>query len=87
MNPKNLNVRLDRETGELWLTEEKYRKPIRKISNITAPVLLAMCAESNAEGGDGGMSKDVVFNDGQIVRITVENIVSEDTAVEVTTHG
>lgn len=37
MNPRNLSVRVDRDTGDLWLTEEKYRQPIRKVANITAP--------------------------------------------------
>jgi len=85
MNPKSVNVRMDRETGQLWLTEEKYRKPIRKIADITGPVLLAMCAESNTMGGPGGMSKDVRFADGSIIRITVENVDPEER--EISAHG
>lgn len=41
MNPKHLMVRMDPKTGDLWLTEERFRKPIKRISNITAHVLLA----------------------------------------------
>ena len=74
MNPKYLNVRMNPETGDLWLTEERFRKPIRKITNITGHVMLCLCAEANKEGGDRGLSKEVRFSDGSVMRITIENI-------------
>lgn len=61
MNPKHLSVRMDRETGDLWLTEERYRKPIKRIANITPHVLLALCADLIAEEGSLEVSRDITF--------------------------
>lgn len=74
MNPRNLSVRVDRDTGDLWLTEEKYRQPIRKVANITAPVLLALSAELTAEDGSDSLTRDVRFSDGTAIRVTVQMI-------------
>ncbi len=74
MNPKHLHVRADRETGDLWLTEERYAKPIRRVKNITAPVLLAMSAELTSVENSPVLTRDVKFSDGTAIRITVELI-------------
>lgn len=79
MNPKNLNVRMDRETGEFWLTEERYRKPIRKVVNITDKVLLSLCADLFAEPDTKAVTRDVKFSDGGTVRLTVEDLGTEQT--------
>lgn len=78
MNPKHLSVRMDRETGALWLTEERYRKPIRRVADLTAPVLLALCADLVAEDGTQEVTRDVKFNDGFAARITISVIEKED---------
>ena len=78
MNPKHLSVRMDRETGALWLTEEKYRKPPRRVADLTAPVLLALCADLVAEDGTQEVTRDVKFNDGFAARITISVIEKEE---------
>jgi len=78
MNPKHLSVRMDRETGALWLTEEKYRKPPRRVVDLTAPALLALCADLVAEDGTQEVTRDVKFNDGFAARITISVIEKED---------
>lgn len=78
MNPKHLSVRMDRETGALWLTEEKYRKPPRRVVDLTAPVLLALCADLVAEDGTQEVTRDVKFNGGFAARITISVIEKED---------
>lgn len=77
MNPKHLNVRMDPVTGDLWLTEERRHKPIRKVSNITAHVLLALSAELTSVEHSIDVSRDVKFNDGHIIRITAA-LITED---------
>ena len=77
MNPKSLRVRLDRETGEMWLTEEKFRQPIRKVANIDQHVLLALCADLYHEDGTKEVSRDVKFGDGTRARITIRDITGE----------
>jgi hypothetical protein len=77
MNPKHLSVRMDRETGALWLTEERYRKPIKRVADLTAPIFLAMCADLVAEEGTKSVTRDMKFSDGFVARLTVE--VVEDT--------
>lgn len=85
MNPKHLRVRMDRHTGELWLTEERFRKPVRKVVDLTAEILLAMCADLVAEDGTSRVTRDVKFNPGDAnpftARITVE-IAHEDEGSE-----
>lgn len=77
MNPKNLSVRMDRETGALFLTEERYRKPIKRVADLTAPILLALCADLVAEENTEEVSRDVKFNDGFTARITVTAVKNE----------
>lgn len=74
MNPKKLNVRMHPETGDLWLTEEAFRKPPKRIANITAHVLLALSAELTSVDGSKSLTRDVKFSDGMAIRITAEMI-------------
>lgn len=74
MNPKHANVRLDRKTGELWLTEERLRKPVKRVANITSHVYLALASDLMVENGTENVTRDIKFADGSVVRITVENI-------------
>jgi len=71
MNPKYLNVRVDRHTGDLWLTDERRGKPLRKIANITAPVPLALSAELTSVDNSTELSRDVKFSDGSAIRVSV----------------
>lgn len=79
MNPKKLSVRMDPTSGDLFLTEERYRKTPRKIANITSHVLLALCADLTAEDGTESVSRDVKFSDGFQARITIASIKEEPT--------
>lgn len=78
MNPKHLMVRMDPKTGDLWLTEERFRKPIKRISNITAHVLLALASDIVAEANTVSTTRDVKFSDGHRIRITIEDLPTED---------
>lgn len=68
---------MDRETGQLWLTEEKYRKPIKKIVNIDQHVLLCLCADLYHDDKTKEVIRDVKFADGTRARITIRDITSE----------
>lgn len=82
MNPKNLSIRMDRETGALYLTEEKFRQRPKKIADLTAPIFLALCADLVVEDGTKQVSRDMVFGDGFKARLTVEVIEGDDTTGE-----
>lgn len=72
MNPKYLNVRMDRMTGEFWLTFEKLRSPIKRVANLTAHVLLCLTADLTADENTYHVKRDVKLGDGFRARITVE---------------
>ena len=76
MNPKHVRIRMDRHTGELWLCEERYRQPIKKVANVTSDVLLAFCADLSSEEGTAAVEREVLFKeeDGKRwgARITIE---------------
>lgn len=74
MNPKHLSVRMDRQTGELWLTEERYRQPVKKVANIDQHILLALCADLYHEDGTKEVTRDVKFADGTTARITIQDV-------------
>lgn len=74
MNPKNLSVRMDRESGALWLTEEKYRQFPRKIVELTNPIMLALCADLVAEEGTTSVEREIQFADGTRASVTVKLI-------------
>ena len=75
LNPNHYNIRVDRATGELFLTHEKGQR-IRRIKNITGDVLLALCADLTAESGVTQTVREVKFNppDGEpwSVNVTLE---------------
>lgn len=77
MNPKHLHVRMDRHTGDLYLTEEKMNKPIRRVKNITAPVFGALAAELFNDPELKPWEREIGFSDGTKARITVEYIGDE----------
>lgn len=72
MNPKHLNIRMDRATGDYWLTEEKYKQPPRRVRNMTSAVIAALCSDLLVEDGTEVVTRDVRFADGWEARITVE---------------
>lgn len=73
MNPKNIGCRTNPENGDIWLTEEKYRKPPRYIKNITGPVLLSLVTDLHVGGEATSATRFVKFSD-RCVRITIDLI-------------
>lgn len=82
MNPKNLNIRMDRETGDFWLVEERYQpgKPrsIKKIANMTGPFLLAFCADLHEVEGTTEVIREAKFPDGKLCMVRATLIAAED---------
>lgn len=78
LNPKHFRVRLDRNTGHLWLTHEKYGQPVRTVKDLSDDVFLGLCADLTATDGTTQVHREVWFaeKDGQKwgARITVEAI-------------
>lgn len=78
MNPKNLNIRMDRETGDFWITEERYTpgqpRKIKRLLNVTGPFLLAFCADLYEVKGTREVSRDVKFPSGALARITAVEV-------------
>lgn len=77
MNPKNFGCRTEAETGDIWLTEEKYRTKPRYLKNITGPVLLALTSDLHIGGEATQATRFVKFSD-RCVRITIEHISEEE---------
>lgn len=78
MNPKHLNVRMDRHTGEMFLTEEKFRKPIRKICSLDTAIMGCLCTDLYHENGTKEVTRDVKFADGTRARITIRDVTDEE---------
>ena len=74
MKADHYKVRIDRNTGEFWLTLEKPRQPVKRIRNITHDVLLSLCADLFAENGVTKVERDIKFADGGVVRMTIEDL-------------
>jgi len=74
MSPKHLSVRMDRTSGALWLTEEKYRQKPRRIIELTNHIMLALCADLIAEDNTIEASREIRFNDGFTALVTVKDI-------------
>ncbi len=72
MNPKRLHVRVNPESGDLWLTEERLGKPPRRVKNITADVLLAMSAELTSVDESPQLTREIKFSDGMAIRVTLD---------------
>lgn len=79
MDLKKLSVRMDRADGSLWLVREAPKKPI-KLVELTASIMLALCADLVAEEGTKEVSRDIKFNDGFAARVTVKVISDEEYA-------
>lgn len=77
MNPKHLNVRMDRHTGEMFLTEEKFRKPIRKICSLDQAIMGCLCTDLYHENGTKEVTRDVKFSDGTRARIIIRDVTDE----------
>lgn len=74
MKAKNIRVRLDPNTGNLWLVEERIAQPIKRIKDITGDVLLALSADIVAEDGTTQVVRETAFSDGTRIRITIDEI-------------
>lgn len=78
MSPKNLNIRMDRETGDFWIVEERYQpgqpRKIKRLLNVTGPFLLAFCADLYEIAGTKTVTRDVKFPSGAVARITAEEV-------------
>lgn len=74
MKPDHFRIRIDRNTGDLWLTMEKPRQPMKRIAKMTDHILLALCADLFAEDGTKAIERDIKFSDGTAVRLTVSDI-------------
>ena len=77
MNPRHLNVRMDRDTGEMFLTEEKFRKPIRKICSLDQAIMGCLCTDLYHENGTKEVTRDVKFADGTRARIIIRDVTNE----------
>lgn len=77
MNSKHLNVRMDRHTGEMFLTEEKFRKPIRKICSLNQAIMGCLCTDLYHENGTKEVTRDVKFADGTRARIIIRDVTNE----------
>jgi len=78
LNPKHLNVRMDRDTGEMFLTEEKFRKPIRKICSLDMAIMGCLCTDLYHENGTKEVTRDVKFADGTRARIIIRDVTDEE---------
>jgi len=83
MKPNNFGCRTNPETGDIWLTEEKYRQKPRYIKNITGPVLLSLASDLHVGGEATQATRFVKFSD-RCVRITIELISNEEYDAEQT---
>lgn len=71
MNPKHLSVRAKSDDGTIWITEERYRKPIKPLKDVTNDVMLALCADLSSDNETHEVERDIRFSDGMVCRITV----------------
>lgn len=74
MNAKNLAIRVDRNDGSMWLTEERPRQPIKRIGNITDKIFLALAADLSMEENTKSSTREIKFSDGTSILITVEQL-------------
>ena len=73
MNPKYFRIRTDRNTGEYFLTHEPPRQRMKKLVNFTEEVLLCLVADLNIEPDSRGVVREIKFNDGNLITVTVED--------------
>ena len=61
MNPKHLSIRLDPNTGNIWLFDQNKRK---RIKDITGETLYALCSDPLVQpNGQSGAVREVVFTE------------------------
>lgn len=71
MKPDHFRMRVNPDDGEIWLTLEKPRHPIKRIRKVTNDVLLALCADLSADGQSQAVERSVKFSDGFRCKIVV----------------
>lgn len=74
MNTKQLRVRMDPNTGRIWLVRERTAQPIERIKDITDDVVLAIAADIAIEGGTKESSREIKFSDGGHIRLLVQDM-------------
>lgn len=74
MNPKHFSVRMDRQTGEIWLTIEKFAQPVKRVKIITSDVVLALAADIVAIEDTRSACRDIKFSDGTHIRLLVQDL-------------
>ena len=83
MNPKHFSVRMDRETGEIWLTIEKFQQPVQRVKIITSDVILALAADIVAVDDTRVAVRDLKFSDGSHIRLLVQDLTHGDPEDEI----
>lgn len=81
MKPQHLQIRADREDGSLWIALAKPRERIRRLKDVTAEVLFALCADvSHGDAPIGTVvDRDIKFADGTRCRVSVTILPPEET--------
>lgn len=78
ITPDELRVRVNRDDGTIWITHEKFMTPIRPLKDVTNDILIALCADLNADGQTQEVERSVRFNDGFECLITVKMVKDSD---------
>jgi len=81
MNPKFLHVRMDKISGDIYLVEERPRKPLRRLKNLTSDIYFVLAADILVEENTKSASREIRFSDGKGIKITVEEIEDDGSAV------
>lgn len=76
---KNPEVRIDMQTGAIWLVDAPRHAPIRRVKDITNDVMFALCAETVFDGI--AVERSIRFADGTrcLVNIQMEEVTSDAT--------
>lgn len=81
MNPKHFNIRMNRDDGAFWLTEERYNpgKPriVKRIKDMTEALLLSFCADLYEKEGTREVRRTVTFPSGATAEIVAREIVAD----------
>lgn len=77
MRPQHYNVRADRQTGKLFLVDQRPNRPIKRLADITEPVLMALAADVLADESVLKTERDIRFNDGGLIRLTIQDLTDE----------
>ena len=74
IDPADLHIRANREDGTIWITQEKFFEAVRPLKDVTNEILIALCADLNADGVTTTVERSIKFNDGFECLITVEMV-------------